>query len=308
MKNRLLDVIIVVLAAILVCVVVFFMFDRETRVQAVVTPSVETIDLVTSTATITPAPTSMITPMPSATATEKVPDQAIAIGYSVEGRPLEVYQFGRGEHRLMIVAGIHGGYEWNTVSLANELIQTMQDGEIVIPEDVTLYVLPNLNPDGYAKQLGVEGRANANGVDLNRNWDADWRENWYGTQCWSYRYLTAGSEPFSEPETRALSSFLLENQVEALISYHSAGLGIFPGGWWDDRRSLNLAAQLALVSTYQYPPYDSDCEYTGQMIDWAAMNGIAGVDIELTNHTDTDLEMNKNILKAFLNYQTYIIE
>jgi hypothetical protein len=44
--------------------------------------------------------------------------QSEIIGYSVEGRPLEVYTFGDGEHERMLVAGIHGGDEWNTVTLA----------------------------------------------------------------------------------------------------------------------------------------------------------------------------------------------
>src|ERR671925_188925 len=41
------------------------------------------------------------------------------IGYSTQGKPIEVYTFGDGEHERMIVAGIHGGNEWNTIALAN---------------------------------------------------------------------------------------------------------------------------------------------------------------------------------------------
>ena len=44
------------------------------------------------------------------------------IGTSVSGRPIEVFTFGNGEKQRMIVAGIHGGYEWNTIALADELI------------------------------------------------------------------------------------------------------------------------------------------------------------------------------------------
>jgi predicted deacylase len=40
-------------------------------------------------------------------------------------RPLEVYRFGNGEPAYMIIAGIHGGYEWNTVELAYELIDLL---------------------------------------------------------------------------------------------------------------------------------------------------------------------------------------
>ena len=39
------------------------------------------------------------------------------IGLSVASRPIEVYSFGNGEREYLIVAGIHGGSEWNTIQL-----------------------------------------------------------------------------------------------------------------------------------------------------------------------------------------------
>ena len=80
------------------------------------------------------------------------------IGYSVSGRPLEVYIFGNGEHEKMIVAGIHGGYEWNTIALADELIRHIFDNPEIIPDDVTLYILRNMNPDGDARDHGIDAR------------------------------------------------------------------------------------------------------------------------------------------------------
>jgi predicted deacylase len=256
----------------------------------------------TPTVTLTPIPT----PEPTATVLPEINGQASTIGYSVQGRPLQVLQFGSGQHHLMIVAGIHGGYESNTVLLANLLVDKLKAKEVVVPADVTLYILTDLNPDGYVRQLGPEGRANADNVDLNRNWDANWKARWYGTQCWSKRAITAGSAPFSEPETLALANFLIDQKIEALISYHSAALGIFPGGNWADESSMALASQLDLVSPYAYPPVNSDCEYTGQLVDWASSKGIAAVDIELRTHDDPDLEINVNVLQSFLNWQTYL--
>src|SRR5215208_4987823 len=40
------------------------------------------------------------------------------IGFSVAGRPIEAYTFGTGERHYLMVAGIHGGYEGNTIALA----------------------------------------------------------------------------------------------------------------------------------------------------------------------------------------------
>jgi len=259
----------------------------------------------TPTASPTATPTCTITP--TLTPTLSFSGYEV-IGHSVLERPLEVFRFGTGDHHYMIIAGIHGGYEWNTVALANELIELLKDEPGRIPEDKTLYILPNLNPDGYAKNLGPDGRANANNVDINRNWDSNWQANWYGSNCWSMRFITAGDEPESEPETRALKNFLLDRRVEAVISYHSMAYSIFSGGYPYDTISIDLANALAFASPYAYPPYYGDCLYTGQFVDWASDQGIAAVDIELKNHVDTDYLINVNILDAFLNWEYPIKE
>lgn len=252
--------------------------------------------------------TNLITPSPTYSFTPNEDEQPWIIGYSVEGRPLEIYHFGSGDNHLLIIAGVHGGYEWNTVKLADELIKNISEDQIIIPDDVTLYILRNLNPDGLAKDDGADGRANADNVDLNRNWDANWQSNWYGAHCWSLRFITAGTGPFSEPETQALSKFILEHNIKALINYHSAALGIFPGGWPTDRNSIHLAYQLSLVTPYSYPPVDVDCQYTGQLIDWASSKGIAAVDIELRNHVDDDYLINLQALNVFLDWEKYLGE
>jgi len=263
----------------------------------------ETLPPPTSTLTPTSSPTATATSTATPTLTHTLSFTGYEIiGHSVLERPLEVYRFGTGEHSHMIIAGIHGGYEWNTVHLANELIELLNEEPERIPADKTLYILPNLNPDGYAKDFGPDGRANANNVDINRNWDSNWQVNWYGSNCWSYRFIEAGDGPESEPETRALKNFLLNRKIEAVISYHSAMASIFSGGYPYDAISIDLGNELAWASSYRFPPNYGDCLYTGQFVDWASDQGIAAVDIELRNHVDTDYFINVNVLDAFLNW------
>jgi hypothetical protein len=64
-----------------------------------------------------------------------------------------------------------------------------------------------------------------------------------------------------------------------------------------------LAKAIAAISTYPYPPIDTGCEYTGALVGWASQHGIASLDIELTNHTDTDFDMNLRILNVFMNWK-----
>ena len=227
------------------------------------------------------------------------------IGFSLAARPIEVYTFGAGEKEYLIVAGIHGGYEWNTIALANELITHINENPGVIPTDVTLYIIRNMNPDGEARDHGVDGRVNNNGVDLNRNFPSEnWIKEWDRDGCWIYRPTTGGAFGGSEPETRSVMGFISSRRLEALISYHSAALGVFPGGVPWTGPSKRLASTLAKATGYPYPPIDTGCEYTGTLADWAVENEVgAAVDMELRNHRDTDFEENLKALKVFLNFQ-----
>jgi protein MpaA len=227
------------------------------------------------------------------------------IGYSAAVRPLEVYTFGAGEREYLIVAGIHGGYEWNTVALANELITYINENPGAIPTDVTLYIIRNMNPDGEARDHGLDGRVNNNSVDLNRNFPSEnWVKEWDRDGCWIYRPTTGGAYAGSEPETRSVMGFIRAHKITAMISYHSAALGIFPGGVPWEEPSKQLAEALSKATGYPYPPIDTGCEYTGTLADWAVENGVgAAVDLELNNHQETDFKENLKALKVLFDFQ-----
>jgi len=231
------------------------------------------------------------------------PTNLSAIGYSVAGRELQVYRFGSGPTGRLIIAGIHGGNEGNTVLLAGELIEYVTAHPEMIPRHITLYILPDLNPDGFARVRGMDGRVNDHGVDLNRNWPWNWQKDWPRSGCWDYRPVTGGVLPLSEPETLAMYRFIVEHpDIDALISYHAAALGIFAGGVPDYKPSISLANTVDSVSTYDYPPINTHCTMTGDLTDWAATWYVAAVDIELHNFRYTDFEDNLAILKAFLKW------
>jgi protein MpaA len=290
-------------------------FNREPTSAAAIAPL-----LVKGTPrpTYTPAPTSYylpsVTPNPIATVVEdySTPTPFVfadgpapgLIGYSVEGRAIDLYSFGQGETHYLIVAGIHGGYEGNTVDLANQFLVYLNAHPEAIPGGTTLYIVPDLNPDAVARGRNPDARVNANGVDLNRNFPSlNWVANWDHGNCWNERPTTGGTSPASEPETRAVVNFVLGHHIEALISYHSAALGIFPGGNPWQPASEKLAGQLNAVTGYPYPPLDVGCTYTGTMADWAVENGVsAAVDMELANHHDTDFAKNLKALQVLVSF------
>lgn len=57
------------------------------------------------------------------------------------------------------------------------------------------------------------------GVDLNRNWDYKWSQK--GSSKSPCNEFYAGPNVFSEPETRAVSKFLMDNRrnIKVLYSY-----------------------------------------------------------------------------------------
>jgi murein peptide amidase A len=183
------------------------------------------------------------------------------------------------------------------------LIRHIFDNPEIIPSDVTLYILRNMNPDGDARDHGIDGRVNDHGVDLNRNFPANWAKTWDRAGCWSLTPTTGGPTPGSEPETRAVMYFLQSRNVETLISYHSAALGVFPGGepWEEDSKKFSKA--LSRATGYPYPPIDTGCVYTGTLADYAVSLGITAADMELRTHKYTDFEENLKALEVLLNWR-----
>ena len=122
------------------------------------------------TSTPGPSPTPIV--FPTIRATSDAPwEGPIVIGYSVEERPIEVWRFGQGPRKYLVV---HGGYEINTIELTDQLIRYFSSKPESVPSDATLFILRSLNPDGESLPHKKEGRANANDVDLNRSFPVGW--------------------------------------------------------------------------------------------------------------------------------------
>jgi len=227
----------------------------------------------------------------------------IEIGQSVQGRPIEVYRFGRGPDKYLVIGGIHGGYEINTIYLTDQLIKYFRQKPDAVPTNATLFILRSLNPDGEAMPHKKEGRSNANLVDLNRSFPVGWSAEWDHDGCWDLMDLNAGAYPASEPETIALMAFVLENPVIAVISYHSAAPGFYPAGEPADPNSVALSEYLSQVTGYPYPAFYTGCYMTGSLVDWTLSAGAAGADVELSTHWDTEFDLNLNLVLALLRWK-----
>ncbi len=252
---------------------------------------ITTVPNVTLPPNVTPSGTPVLTRAPSG--------NAFVIGRSAEGRDILAWRFGGGDKVLLLVGGIHAGFESNTVLLINALIAHFEGTPVDVLPGMSIILIPVLNPDGLVRGRNADGRFNGNRVDLNRNWGCDWS----ATAYWRQEKVDAGAQPFSEPETQALAGYIGQVRPTAALFYHAAANGIFEGTCNDVVDSAQLAAVLGDASGYPYGESFSAYTVTGTESNWADGQGILSADVELAGTRDSEFERN---LRGILAVQCWI--
>ncbi len=225
---------------------------------------------------------------------------AIVIGQTVEGRDIVARSFGSGDRILLLAGGMHGGWEANTVTLIEQMIDHFDQTPADVLDGVTLVLIPVVNADGLVRGQVPEGRFNANGVDLNRNWGCDWLPN----AIWRKQPVNPGPNAFSEPETQALSDFILRLHPTIALFYHSAAKGVFAGGCRGDHGSKAMSALYAQAADYRYDIPFTAYDVSGAESDWADGQGIAAADVELSSWTDSEFDRN---LRGVMALQRWLV-
>ncbi|MCB0664386.1 MAG: T9SS type A sorting domain-containing protein [Saprospiraceae bacterium] len=200
-----------------------------------------------------------------------------------EGRPIEWLKISdnpgelEDEEPQMLFTALHHARE--PVSMT-QLIYFMwyilerysTDSEIkYLLDNVELYFIPCVNPDGYVynETIRPEGgglwRKNRSdngdgtfGVDLNRNYGHQWGYDNAGSSGASQSEVYRGPSPFSEPETQAVRSFVLNHNFKLALNYHAwGGFLVYPFGYTpqpaeDEEIFQSLGNLLTRESRYVY--------------------------------------------------------
>ena len=165
------------------------------------------------------------------------------IGNTAEHRNIFCIRIGEGDIPIVFAASFHGLEYLTTpalVSFAHNFDKMTQ-----YHNKVQIYFVPMVNPDGveialhginpanfYHKKIiehvGITDfsnvwQANASGVDINHNFNADWKSVCKAPSPTKY----GGEFPESEPETRAVVSLLRKIEPELFIAFHSQGKEIY---------------------------------------------------------------------------------
>ncbi|XP_023934866.2 zinc carboxypeptidase-like [Bicyclus anynana] len=135
---------------------------------------------------------------------------------------------------FFIESGIHAR-EWiapaTTTYFINQLLTSADPNVTRLRDQFDWRIFPTVNPDGYhyshtfdrmwRKTRSVSSNG-CIGADPNRNWDYNWGQESSSHKPCNYQ-LYCGSKPFSEVETRSLSSYIstIDNLL-FYVSFHSA--------------------------------------------------------------------------------------
>ncbi len=206
-------------------------------------------------------------------------------GKSLLDKDIYAFVMGEGDKNIVYVGGTHG-LEWLTslllLKFTENLMYSLENGTTLsgfnvkeILKNRKLIIIPELNPDGIEiaiKGAGACGKykganfeickgdfsswsANARGVDINHNFNADWyalreAEQEAGIDAPSPRRF-GGLFPESEPETAAITRLCRRISVEMLMTVHSQGEEIYyEYGKNTPEKSIHLAKIFSALTDY----------------------------------------------------------
>lgn len=206
-----------------------------------------------------------------------------SIGESYFGKKIFAIRLGRGDKHVVMV-GAHHGREWMTASLMmnmlEEYAEAYQEKKTIGPfsssilDDVSIWFIPMLNPDGVEIQQGninkypplmrqhllilnkgsnnfSRWKANGQGIDLNRQYPSGWEELPKEPMLPSYQFYR-GEKPLEAMEVQALASFTKRINPLMAVAYHSSGREIY----WKyknkfEDRDKKLAWKLSVLTGYE---------------------------------------------------------
>jgi len=186
------------------------------------------------------------------------------IGLSIKRKPILSIKLGNGPIKVFINGTHHAREAITTVLILDQIkyiISLYKNNSYIydidiknILDKVTFIFVPLVNPDGADLVLSGDKcyqnwKANANGVDLNRNYPTQYPDE--DTVLIPGFKGYSGLYSFSEPETIALKHLTEKYLFDGAISYHSSGEEIY---WQfnqlNEERDLKIANKISNETNY----------------------------------------------------------
>lgn len=151
--------------------------------------------------------------------------EARSFGRTIRGRAIRGLFVGNMRNCAALVGLVHAGESGSELILP--AIERVLRERADLLQHVGVAIVPSVNID--MRELQVLGepsylRTNYNGVDINRNFPANWEtvDHSYGQDTSNPHVSTyRGEAPCSEPETLALMAFIQQSAPRGVFSFHS---------------------------------------------------------------------------------------
>ncbi len=205
---------------------------------------------------------------------QKYPDKVKLeyLGKTFEGRDIVVMRISKnindeeGKKKSILITGLHHAREWATgeaaINIAEKLLESNDNELNNYLNDLDIYILPVVNPDGYEYSLKEDAWwrknkkvfGNGIGVDLNRNYFTpkdptlyrqpnDKPDNTlddYGASDNVYSYTYRGPYGNSEEEIKAITKLVNSKSIDTVIDLHSYGnMILYPWGYTTNPTELD---------------------------------------------------------------------
>ncbi|MFF2499897.1 M14 family zinc carboxypeptidase [Peribacillus sp. NPDC058075] len=197
------------------------------------------------------------------------------IGQTEKGKNIKAVRLGKGKRSILLV-GSHHGREWLSSKLLMRMLEeyaaAYREGKSVGEyqaeslDEVSIWFIPMLNPDGVSIQQGdlsnlnvfekaavwkmnrysrnwSRWKANAKGIDLNRQYPAGWKEVMSHETKPTYQFYK-GRQPLEAAEVIALTDFTKKIDPLIAVSYHTSGREIF---WHYNNERENMARDYGIA-------------------------------------------------------------
>jgi len=214
------------------------------------------------------------------------------IGYSVLGKPIYAYYYGNGPTTILFNGGIHGS-EQSGKSTMLDWVYYLDSYAYKIPADRRVVIVPSVNPDG----LATSSRYNVNNVNIDRNFASS---NWQTDIDTSTGIILGGggTQPESEPETKALADLTRNLMPRLIVSFHAQGRLVGANQVGDSIAIGNLyAADVGYSSMIGIAEEVMGYSITGEYEEWAGEKyGIPAILIELPTASGSYFSSNQSTI------------
>ena len=118
------------------------------------------------------------------------------------------------------------------------------------------------------------------------------------------RDVDGGSEPFSEPESKALRDYVKSRNPTAVVVWYSAADGVFASSCHNGVLSETRTITNIYADASGYPAFEefNFYEITGDAVNWLAKEGIPAISVLLTTHENVEWDKNRAGVEALLEY------